>query len=199
MTLLHRTAPLGALLIPVALLVGCTSTSSEPSAADTLAELRDEATAGTGCSELFAIFEQIDEQVEEFAHAKGEMVAVGCGTRNSERYDGGDPGSASIDDLTSKWFGVHGTYATPSEQCASAASTAAAEPDATAAESLIAATLDACTSVDEWMSSLQDFPGMMGLTDGYVPIVMDVQSACYSYPDTRVCADAASLGIEVGP
>lgn len=148
---------------------------------------------GADCPDLFTILDGIDEQDSAFPTAQGELINIGCYTRTSARTDG-DLRSAAPD---SPWLGVPGERVQVSAGCAEAAQAAADEPDVDRAEPLIAATLDACTSVSEWMSAIETYPGVMGMTEGYIPQLLDVQSACYSYPSTAVCTDATNLGLDV--
>lgn len=143
---------------------------------------------------MFELFDTIDEDSSEFSSAQGELINVGCYSRTSERND------AELSEVApdSPWLGVPGTRVTPSEACSQAAIAAANETDSLRAEPLIAATLDACVSVDEWMSVVEEYPGIMGMADGSLPQLLDLQVVCYSYIDSAVCQDAADRGIDVG-
>lgn len=169
--------------------------SREPSAGTLpggLVGLREQIAAGSDCPDLFAVFDGIPEGSPDFGVAQGELINIGCYTRDSTRNDGDEQASGP-------WRGVPGERVTPASACSSSAEAAAAETDATAAEPLISATLDACTTVSEWMSAIQDHPGVMGMADGFIPQLLDLQTVCYSYPDTAVCRDAVALGLDVGP
>lgn len=74
-------------------------------------------------------------------------------------------------------------------------STAADEPDSTAAEPLITATLSECQSIDEWIGALRQFPAAMGLKDESFVDEISVQSACYGHESTPTCSDAAARGM----
>ena len=150
---------------------------------------------GADCPDLFALLDQMDEESSEYPSAQGELRNVGCFMRDSERSDTALQSQAA----GSPWLGVPGQEVVPATGCLDAAGAAALESDSTLAEPLIAATLDACQTVDEWMSALALEPGMLGMTPGYIPQLLDLQSVCYSYIESAVCQDAIARGIEVGP
>jgi hypothetical protein len=81
--------------------------------------------------------------------------------------------------------------------CDEAMAIAAAEPDQRLALPLVAATLDACSGVAEWLAALNRYPGAMGWDSTPPGGVgrLDVQNACYINPDTTVCVDARGLGL----
>lgn len=174
---------------------GCSAQAPAVRGAGSLDDLRAAIDDGADCAQLFAIFDGIDEQGAESSTAQGELINVGCYTRTSERND------AELSSLApdSPWLGVPGREVTPSSDCTSASVAAANESDAERAEPLIAATLDACVSVDEWMSALALHPGVMGMSEGYNPQLLDLQSVCYSYVESAVCQDALARDIAVGP
>lgn len=177
-------------------LAGCSATQSvEDDSAAQLEQLQAAIADGDDCGALFAVFDEIDEDGEAFPDAQGELVNVGCYMRDSQRNDAELAAQAP----DSPWLGVPGKEVVPSQACDTAAQVAAAEVDPTLAEPLIAATLDACTSVDEWMSVLAVHPGVMGMAPGFIPQLMDLESACYSYVDSAVCQDALGRGVSVGP
>jgi hypothetical protein len=197
---------LGGLTLLVVLLGACTpgvsgtpslSVTSGVGADDTtiLAELRSAIDAGVECPGLFETFDRINENSPDFSDAQGEMINIGCYMRDSQRNDAELAAQAP----DSPWLGVPGEQVTPAETCTQAAVAAASEADAERAEPLIAATLDACTSVDEWMSVVQLHPGVMGMTDGYIPQLVDLQAVCYTYVETAVCQDAVARNLDVGP
>lgn len=181
--------------IAVLIVTGCSASTSTDQSAEQLDDLRSAIESGAECTELFSVFDQIDEDAEDFPTAQGEMANVGCYSRDSARSDSELEAQAP----DSPWLGVPGEVVTPSAQCSDAAGAAAGETDSTRAEPLIAATLAACQSVDEWMSVLALQPGVMGMADGYIPQLLDLQSVCYSYIETVVCQDALARGIAVGP
>lgn len=185
----------GAAIVVLAL-TGC---SAADPAGDTspaqLKELRGAIADGDDCTALFAVFDQIDEDGEAFPDAQGELINVGCHTRGSQRTDADLAAQAP----GSPWLGVPGEEVSPSEVCKATAQAAAAEKDSTRAEPLIAATLDDCVSVDEWMSVLALHPGVMGMAPGYIPQLLDLQTVCYTYTDSAVCQDALGRGLKVGP
>lgn len=83
-----------------------------------------------------------------------------------------------------------------SEECDQAMRAAAAEPDLDRADPLIARTLNACSSVDEWLAALERHPAAMGLNHRAEIGDVDVLAACRpSDRDTPVCRDAADRGI----
>lgn len=174
---------------------GCSAQAPAVREAGSLDDLRAAIDDGADCAQLFAIFDGIDEQGAEFSTAQGELINVGCYTRTSERNDAELPSLAP----DSPWLGVPGREVTPSSDCTSASVAAANESDAERAEPLIAATLDACVSVDEWMSALALHPGVMGMSEGYMPQLLDLQSVCYSYVESAVCQDALARDLAVGP
>jgi hypothetical protein len=174
-------------------LAGCAS--PEDQAEQKLEELRTALVEGTECPGLFTIFDQIDENATAFSTAQGEVINVGCFSRASERTDGGLADAAP----DSPWLGVPGETVKPSAECEDAAIVAAGEADSTRAEPLINATLDSCQSVSEWMSVLALHPGVMGMVEGWIPDLLGLQSACFSYIDSAVCRDALAVGLEVGP
>lgn len=178
----------------ILLLAGCATASPSERAAEQLDELRTSIADGTECSELFGMFKQMDESSDSWDAARGEIVNVGCISRDSERNDGDLADAAP----GSPWLGVPGETVTPSAACVGAAKAAAAETDSTKADPLIIATLDSCESVDEWMSVLELHPGVMGMKDGTIPQLLDLQSACYDNMETAVCGDALALGLKVG-
>lgn len=81
-------------------------------------------------------------------------------------------------------------------ECLSAVATAAAVPGEQSNNREIEFAADACLSVEEFVEALKQFPLAAGQTSFidsdksiFVPIV------CYQYPNTKVCRDAASLGL----
>lgn len=182
-------------LASVLLLAGCTTASPSDLAAEKLDELRTSIAAGAECSELNPIFDQIEETSEVFSTAQGELINIGCTYLGAERTDSDLANMAP----GSPWLGVPGQKVSPSTECTDSAKIAAAETDVTKADPLIIATLDSCESVDEWMSVLELHPGIMGMMDGYIPQLMDLESVCYSNAKSTVCKDALALGLNIGP
>ena len=86
------------------------------------------------------------------------------------------------------------TSITPSSGCQQAMQAAAAEPDSARADPLIRATLDECSSADEWLAALNDYPGAMGLTAKADIGDRELQSACYGSEHRTVCLDAKASG-----
>ena len=190
---MRKLAGLGAVVLFASLLAGC-STPVDTSNAGLLAKLRADIHANVDCPELYKTFDQIDENSVQFSSAQGQMINIGCYTTTSARND------AKLASLApgSPWLGVPGKVVTPSDGCIQSVSAAADVMDNDLAEPLIAASLDACGSVNEWMSALQKHPGAMGMIDGYIPQLLDLQTVCYTYIKSKVCQDALSLGISVG-
>jgi hypothetical protein len=191
---MKRTAIVAGLVF-VALTIGsCAGT--QPDAAPNVGQLdslREAIDAGAECSELFAQFDRIDEDSEEFAAAQGELAAVGCATPDSARTDAEPAPEAP----SGPWPGVPGNEVEPSPDCKEAGEAAALETDSTEAEPLIETTLYACITVDEWMSVLAVQPGIMGMRSGYIPQLVDLESVCYAYIESPVCQDALARGIEL--
>lgn len=82
-----------------------------------------------------------------------------------------------------------------SSACSAAMSAAAAEQNLGRADELIFASLDACTSADEWMAALRADPGAMGVRDA--AFIDDTSLMIVCGPDqhsTAVCSDAAAKG-----
>jgi len=202
---MRRLLAFSAIGIAALSIVGCSASgapavsSQAPNSGDTdvarLEILRAAIDEGDECAELFAVLDQMDEGADAFPTAQGELRNVGCYTRDAERNDKGLAAQA----LDSPWLGVPGEKVAPSAACIGSAEVAAKELDSMLAEPLIAATLDACTSVDEWMSVLAMYPGVMGMVEGSIPQLLDLQSACYSYVDSAVCQDALTRDLDVGP
>lgn len=160
-------------------------------------DLHAQIEAGDNCADLLDTFKQIDESAPQFKDAQNEMRVVGCFSRTSEHSGGGDTSSWTIEDPQSPWLDAHGSRLELSAACGSAASDAATELDSSRADSLILATLDACPTVDEWMSALETYPGILALQTSYTPVISDLQLVCYGYRNTAVCQDAVSLEIDI--
>ncbi|MCK5890501.1 MAG: hypothetical protein P1U38_01975 [Aeromicrobium sp.] len=107
------------------------------------------------------------------------------------------PASSSPPTVSSSgsWVDFDGVEVVPSADCEAAAVLAAREKDSRAAEPLIAATLDACTTADEWLSAVKLHPGVMGLTPSAEIGRLELLSACFGYQQAAVCRDAASRGV----
>jgi len=103
--------------------------------------------------------------------------------------------SSPAEDPAGAWDGVPGQQVEPSDGCNMAMKKAADEVDPSRAEPLIETTLTACTSSDEWLSSLAIYPAVMGMAEGHTPGLLDIQSACHKYKSAPVCEDAASQGV----
>jgi len=177
-------------------LAGCTGAPGAREGGETqLESLQQAIDAGAKCPDLLRMLDEIDEDATEFSSAQGELINVGCFTRDSARNDA----ELSAEASASPWLGVPGQEVSPSAHCTEASAAAAREIDATAAEPLIAETLNACVTVDEWMSALASHPGMMGMTEGYIPRLLDLETVCYEYIDSAACQDALARGLEVGP
>lgn len=79
-------------------------------------------------------------------------------------------------------------------ECDSAMRRAAAETDLEASDALIVATLNACSSADEWLAALREHPAAMGLTERATIGDIELQAACFGSEETRACRDAAADG-----
>jgi hypothetical protein len=126
---------------------------------------------------------------------------AGCGGSDDPKAGTTDPVVAESPSETSTLISS-GTFtvrpipsSAPSAECLAAMEAAAAEKDVSAADPLITVTLSACTTVGEWYGGLEQFPGVMGLTDKAALSDLEIQVACHSYPDTPVCADAEAQGL----
>lgn len=82
-----------------------------------------------------------------------------------------------------------------SEACETAMKAAADETDSAKADPLIADTLSACTTADEWLDGVRAYPGVMGLNERAEIGATELQSACFVYEDTPVCKDAVEQGL----
>jgi|SRR5690625_3310207 len=181
------------------------TSSSQPQG---LEDLVIAAEAGETCGQLFRIFDQIEQSSSTYETAQQKLRGIGCYTRTSARSDSAtdDSHDSTVDNsnrerrpkpaIGIRWKGIpEGKWVSPTPTCLDAAAAAAGELDSNRAEPLIAKTLDACTSVNEWMSTLESHPGVMGMTAGYIPEKTDLSIVCSAYPNTAVCRDAAMLGI----
>ncbi|MBH0115814.1 hypothetical protein I6E52_03030 [Salinibacterium sp. NG253] len=184
-------------LASVLLLAGCSSVVSPTpvSDAEKLEDLRTTIAEGAECSELTPLFALIAENSDEFPSAQGEMINIGCTYVGAERTDS----ELSSVAPGSPWLGVPGERVTPSTTCTDSAKVAAAETDVTKADPLIIATLDHCETVSEWMSALELHPEVMGMMQGYIPQLIDLESVCYANVESAVCTDALEMGLAVGP
>lgn len=129
-----------------------------------------------------------------YSTAQDKVRSVGYYAHDSQRSDipaSGADGHAAEPPVATPWPGVPGEKVTPSPSCLDAAKAAAAEPDPDRADPLIIATLDACTSVTEWMSALEAYPAVMGTA----PDKISLQSACWAGPGSDVCMDAQQQGL----
>lgn len=149
---------------------------------------------GADCEKLYEIRDEIDKNSQEYVDANKELRAISCISRFSQRSNS----QAATANFESHWKGVPGKKVTPAQTCIAAAEAASSEKNSTLAEPLIVATLDACTSVDEWMSVVTIYPGVVGRVQGYIPELLNLQSACYRNVDKAVCQDAVNRGIDLG-
>lgn len=169
------------------------ASSAAMSNADILASLVTGAKNGDTCPELFAFIDQIEESSPLYGTAQDTLRSVGCYMRDSERTDQRSPGARAA--APGPWEGVSGgEEVTPSSKCLTAAKMAAEEPDEERAEPLIQSTLNECTSVNEWMSALEAYPGVMGLMPGSRPSGFELDSVCYAFKTSAVCLDAEQQG-----
>ena len=87
--------------------------------------------------------------------------------------------------------GCGGSEPDVSAECLEAMRAAAGERDPERADPLIAASLDACKTAEEWLAALREHPAAMGLTERATIDDQSHELACYAFPDTAVCRDAA--------
>jgi len=166
--------------------VSLSSCSATP--ADPLSDLRSAINAGKECPELFPLLKAIPNSDD----AQGEMRNIGCYTVSSKRTDA----ERAAIDPNSDWIGVPGGKRVEvSKECLDASKRAANEVDSEAAETLIRRTLEACQGTNEWLSAVAKYPGVMGMVEGYIPSVTDIEVACGVHPDTAVCTDFGRLEI----
>lgn len=162
-------------------LSSCSAKTTDP-----LSELRSAINAGKECPELFPLLKAIPNSDE----AQGEMRNIGCYTVSSTRTDAERSKTAPNSD----WIGVPGGKRVEvSNECLDASKQASNEVNSDAAEPLIRRTLEACQSTNEWLSALAKYPGVMGMVEGYIPSVTDIEVACGVHPDTAVCKDYGML------
>lgn len=177
-----------AVLAALAAALSLSSCSATPT--DQLSDLRSAINAGQECPELFPLLKAIPADNPASEDAQGEMRNIGCYSRSSERNDA----ERAANDPKSDWIGVPGGKRVEvSVECLSASKRAASEVDSEAAEKLIRRTLEACQSTNEWLSALAEYPGVMGMEDGYIPSATDIEVACMVHSDTAVCADFEKL------
>ena len=96
--------------------------------------------------------------------------------------------------ITSSQQTVVTTMATASSGCRHALQVASAEPDPVRADPLIRASLDACSTADEWLAALREYPRAMGLTTTANITDLDLKAACYGSEQRAVCRDAQAGG-----
>lgn len=168
------------------------TTSCSPTPSEQLSDLQSSIAAGTDCPELFPQLKAIPSYTTAAESAQAEMRNIGCFTRSSERTDAkrsaNSPGSA--------WIGVpNGKRVEVSPSCLDVVQAGSDIVDSDSAEGFIVRSLVDCSDTDEWLSALQQYPGLMGMVDNYIPSVTDIQVACMNYPNTRVCIDARKRGL----
>lgn len=80
--------------------------------------------------------------------------------------------------------------------CEASMATAAAEPDSTAAQPLIEATLSSCSTAREWLAALRLHPAAMGVSGPEFISEMDLEIACAgdNVAAAPVCVDARNSG-----
>lgn len=181
----------GAAIAAVVFLTACEAKQTEANGeVGKLGQLIAAVEGGEQCSELMTQLKAMDEKSDVYSTAQDKLRSVGCYSFDSVRSDLGANGDSRRG--VEPWPGVPGQKVTPSDACVKAAKRAAREVDPERADPLIAATLDACTSVNEWMSVLEAFPGVM---IGSAPDLISLQVACYGNKQTAVCQDAIKAGI----
>ncbi|MBB2997498.1 hypothetical protein [Paeniglutamicibacter cryotolerans] len=173
-----------AVIVALAAALSLSSCSATPT--DQLAELRTAINAGKECPELFPLLKAIPNSEA----AQGEMRSIGCYSSSSKRSDT----ERSKTDPNSDWIGVTGGKRVEvSNECLNASKRAANEVNSEAAEMLIRRTLEACQETNEWLSAVAKYPGVMGMVEGSIPSVTDIEVACMIHPDTAVCKDFGKL------
>ncbi len=117
------------------------------------------------------------------------VVLAGCGTSDEpERSDAAVPTAAPTE--------VSYETVVPSSECEQAMIKADDVPGDLSADHELAATVEECATVDEWLSALALHPGALGLTDRATIEITSVRVVCYPNPYARVCRDAAARGIQ---
>lgn len=178
---MKRTYAVLAALAAALSLSSCSATPTDP-----LSELRTAINAGKECPELFPLLKAIPNSDA----AQGEMRNIGCYTVSSKRTDA----ERAAIDPNSDWIGVPGGKRVEvSNECLDASKQAANEVDSEASEPLILRTLEACQDTNEWLSALAKYPGVMGMVEGYIPSLTDIEVACGVDRNTAVCADFGRL------
>lgn len=174
----------------IAAVLALSSCSATPE--DQLTDLRSAIENGEECPELFPLLKEIPGDEPVVGEAQAEMRNIGCYSPTSERTDA----ERSAIDPDSDWIGVpEGKRVDVSNACLDVSEQAATEVDYLAAEQLIQRTLEVCQDTNEWLSAVEKYPGVMGMVDGAIPSVSDIQIACSAYPDTAVCTDFQRLGV----
>lgn len=177
-----------AALAAVAAALSLSSCSATPT--DQLSDLRSAINAGKECTELFPLLKAIPSDNPTSEDAQGEMRNIGCYSVSSKRTDA----ERAAIDPNSDWIGVPGGKRVEvSTECLDASKRAAKEVNSEASETLIRQTLEACQSTNEWLSALAKYPGFMGMVEGYIPSVTDIEVACMVHPATAVCKDFGKL------
>lgn len=176
------------MLAALAAALSLSSCSATPT--DQLSDLRSAINAGQECPELFPLLKAIPADSPASEDAQGEMRNIGCYSKSSERTDA----ERAAIDPNSDWIGVPGgKHVEVSNECLDASKRAANEVDSEASEPLIRRTLEACQGTNEWLSALANYPGVMGMAEGYIPSVTDIEVACMVHPGTAVCKDFGKL------
>lgn len=125
------------------------------------------------------------------AFGVGVLLVFGCSTEPvTDAVPGAEPAATSTATVEN---------AAKSERisppCRDTVKLAAAEPDSAAAEPLIAATLDACTSAGEWLAAARQDPGILGVRSAEFIEDSDIELVCLSYKNSAVCRDAGAKGL----
>jgi hypothetical protein len=79
--------------------------------------------------------------------------------------------------------------------CAITMQAASEEPDASKANSLIDVTLRECSSADEWLDTLRQYPAAVGASERAEISQLDLRWNCLHGEGTPVCEDAKEQGL----
>lgn len=87
-------------------------------------------------------------------------------------------------------------------ECGDSMRLAGHETDVEAANPLIVATLSSCSTADEWLAALREYPRALGLTERAEIGAVDLEAACYFSDEAAaapVCVDAVDRGLISAP
>lgn len=119
--------------------------------------------------------------------------------------DGGSPpvsSDASSGDPAAVLAGLVAASGAPSESCMSAMSSLADTPYSASEATVnaaVTASVEACTTVGEYILAFKAYPGAWGLTDASyidgIAALITIQSACYGNDSAPACLDAEANGL----